>query len=206
MGIEIARKNAVIRKETATLSTTWAWTGNLELISLATKIVQKASITVRESKWRDKGSWDGACVDWSAFPRAAVKQNPNIKSCHCRFCWSMFCCSMFCLATTGTGDTGGDSRSVVCEGCGCVGGEWDHLGRSWDIGVKDRRNSLKLWTMFVFWCRYALFIEHRRKRNAHDLLEMHRSKRPSGWKSDFLFFWGGMKNRIVLFLYKVGSS
>ena len=73
----------------------------------------------RESKWKDKGSWDdGACVDWSAIPRAAVKQNPNIKCCHCRFR-----CSMFCLATTGTGVTGGDSRSMVFEGCGCVGGE-----------------------------------------------------------------------------------
>ena len=85
---------------------------------MATKRVEKASITVRESKWKDKGSWDGTYADWSAIPRADVKQNPNNKSCHCRFR-----CSMFCLATTGTGVTGGDSRSVVCEGCGCVGGE-----------------------------------------------------------------------------------
>ena len=85
---------------------------------MATKRVEKASITVRESKWKDKGSWDGNCVDWSAIPRAVVKQNPNIKSCHCRFR-----CSMFFLATIGTGFTGGDSRSVVCEDCGCVGGE-----------------------------------------------------------------------------------
>ena len=88
-------------------------------MSLAAKRVEKESITVEKANGKIKGSWDdGACVDWSAIPRAAVKQNPNIKCCHCRFR-----CSMFCLATTGTGVTGGDSRSMVCEGCGCVGGE-----------------------------------------------------------------------------------
>ena len=73
---------------------------------------------MRESKWKDKGSWDGACVDWSAIARADVRQASNIKCCHCRFR-----CSMCCLATTGTGVTGCDSSSVVCKGCGCVVGD-----------------------------------------------------------------------------------
>ena len=30
---------------------------------MATKRVEKASITVRESKWKDKGSWDGTGVE-----------------------------------------------------------------------------------------------------------------------------------------------
>ena len=79
---------------------------------MATKIVEKASITMRENKRRDKGSWDGSRVDRSAIPRADVWQNPNIKSCHCSLP-----CSMSCLATSGTGVTDGDSTSVVCEGC-----------------------------------------------------------------------------------------
>ena len=59
--------------------------------------------------------------------------------------------SMFCLATTGTGV--GDSRYVVCESCGCAGGECDDLGRSWDINSKiDRRNSMKQRTMSILIC------------------------------------------------------
>ena len=41
---------------------------------------------------------------------------------------------MLCLAITGV--TGGSSGSLVCESCGCVGGECADRGRSWDIDVK----------------------------------------------------------------------
>ena len=76
-------------------------------------------------------------MDWSAIPRADVKQNPMIMSCHSRFRLSMFC-----LATTGV--TGCDSGSVVCEVGGCVGGECDDLGRRWDINGKiERRKRVK---------------------------------------------------------------
>ena len=87
------------------------------------------STKARESKWKDGGSWDGVFTNWSAIPWADVKQNPNIMSCHCRFC-----CSMFCLASSGTGVVVGDS--VVCEGCGSVGGECDDVGRSEDLNPK----------------------------------------------------------------------
>ena len=58
-----------------------------------------------------------------------MKQNPMIMSCHFGFRGSMFC-----LAITGV--TGGSSGSLVCESCGCVGGECADRGRSWDIDVK----------------------------------------------------------------------
>ena len=40
---------------------------------------------------------------------------------------------MFCRATSEV--TGADSEFVICEGCGCVGGDCDDLGRSWDIDI-----------------------------------------------------------------------
>lgn len=123
--------------------------GNLGPISLATKTAEKVSTKARESKWKDGGSWDGVFTKWSAIPWADAKQNPNIMSCHCRFC-----CSMFFLASSGTGVIVGDS--VVCEGCGSVGGEFDDVGRSGDLDPKiERRNALKRWTMFMLMCRFC---------------------------------------------------
>ena len=125
--------------------------GNLELISLATKTAEKVSTKARESKWKDGGSWDGVFTNWSAIPWADVKQNPNIISCHCKFR-----CSMFCLASSGAGVIFGDSNSVVCEGCGGVGGECDDVGRSGDLDPKiERRNALKRWTMSMLMCRFC---------------------------------------------------
>ena len=125
--------------------------GNLELISLATKTAEKVSTKARESKWKDGGSWDGVFTNWSAIPWADVKQNPNIMSCHCRFGGSMFC-----LASSGAGFIFGDSNSVVCEGCDGVGGKCDDAGRSGDLDPKiERRNALKRWTMFMLMCRFC---------------------------------------------------
>ena len=54
MAIEIARKNAVIRKKPAafsnSLANSLAWSSDWELMRLATSRVEKESITVRESK------------------------------------------------------------------------------------------------------------------------------------------------------------
>ena len=72
-------------------------------------------------KQMEKCSWDDVFTDQSLIPRANVKQNPMNTSCHSRFR-----CFMLCRATSEV--TSADSEFVICESCGCVGGDCDDLG------------------------------------------------------------------------------
>ena len=99
------------------------------------------------------GEFDDLGRSWEIYVRIETRKFLKRRAMRHISMLIRFRLSRFCLVIAGTGVTGGDSRSMVCEGCDCAGGEFDGLDRSWEIYVGiERRKFLKRRAMSMLIC------------------------------------------------------